>query len=624
MTNHAFQPARHVAESLAAGPAISADTVLRKFLVRWKVFAFCALAVPAVAVTLSHFVPPTYLSSAQILIRHQGGPDSLYSDIALNQTSMSGASIAEIVRSAPIGAHMIEAVGVQDEDIARSAAKVLFGKVAALIMPLFGRDAPDPSAAGDSRIKHLNLARELKPSIEAATLMMERSGGNVRDELIEVKLKSTNREKVAAMVNGLCEAYITEHKRRAREEILRASQTLGEQAAVVEAELERLQQSNSTGATAPAAEFAERVDTKPFASSLARTLSELELRVLQLKQTYTENAPAVVQAQAELDRTRSMLANQEATDAARETLNSIRKRQRQLVVAARIAESDQSNISIVERGLTPRKTKMTQVIRYGVPLVGGLGAGAFLGLIGVGLINLLDPKLYVAADLPTACGIPLVGVVPRDGTGPVAPSALTGLPHADARPALLQALSRLDVLAPETKSLLLVTSAENEAPSASLALQLSALLARSAAGPVLVVDANLEAPAFEPSPGDAGLRAVLSGRASPEAAIRPTALARLAYLGPGSAGTETADGGGSRASWSELLAYCRRHYTVTVVHAGGLLNSRAPAALAQSADLTLLVTRSGGSRKDTLGEARALLQSVGARILGAIHCGVRR
>ena len=70
MTHPSTDPARILADSLNADPAIFAETLLRKFLVRWKLFAACALLVPVFTVGVACIVPTTYKCTAQVLVRH--------------------------------------------------------------------------------------------------------------------------------------------------------------------------------------------------------------------------------------------------------------------------------------------------------------------------------------------------------------------------------------------------------------------------------------------------------------------------------------------------------------------------------------------------------------------------
>jgi uncharacterized protein involved in exopolysaccharide biosynthesis/Mrp family chromosome partitioning ATPase len=656
VTKSKIDPARLLADNLDASPEISVETIIKKFLVRWRLFVACALLVPLIAVGLSHLIPSTYKSSAQLLIRHQGGINMLYDDIAPTQISLTGATSAELMRSDPVASKMIEAVGVEDADIARPAYKVLFGKAAALIMPLLGREPSEADGSGNSKLKYIALADELKPSITATTLMVDRGGTALRDELIEVSIKSNSREKVAAMVNGLCEAFIAEYNQRSKNEILAAHQTLADQAARVEADLARLRASAPGEDTiALPAERATNADNKPLSSGLARKISELESQLVTLRQSFTDSSPEVIQVKTELERNRALLNNQEAIDAAGELLSTIRKKQRQLSLAVQLFESNQGNLSVVERGLTPRKSKITLVFRYGIPAVAGLVGGMFIGAVAILLLNLLDPRLLVASDVASAAGLPLLGVIPAGGLAAPDLNRAHELPVVAARPALSQTLAKFDLLPRESSRTVTVVSAENESSTAQVALQLSALLARDRDRRVVLVDANFDHPSISegasaalaprlaelmvrasdtrggdlavmeaPSSGkEFGVLDVLSGHSSVAKAARGTKLPRLSFIGTGRLDLRD-EAGSSLEKWSQFVAACHKEFDTVILHAGGLSNSREAGVLAKAAGRSVLVTNSRVSNKNSLKAAAALLAEIGAVALGVIHCDAKR
>ena len=624
MTTSRPDPARVIAASIDTTPSVSAETILKKFWVRWKLFTACALIVPAVAVGLGHLVPTNYKSSAQILIRHQGGGGVLYGDFITGFSTISGASTAEVMRSDPIVSQMVEAVGVEDADIARASYKVLFGYAAKLIMPLFGRDKEDAAVLANPKLKYTFLAKELKSSIEVTTLMMERSSSSARDELIEVNLKSTNPARIASMTNTLCEVYVAEVNRQAKSEILAARDELAKQASALQAEVTRLMASPEKAPDA-GVEISSAAEIRPVAAGMARTLSELELRLVELRQVYRENAPEVEKAARELERARALLGNQEAVDAANRRLSQLTKRMESLSFTARLHEAGQGPLSIVERALPPKKTKLILVMKYGVPAAGGLVAGIGIGLVAVFMLSLFDPRLFIAADVPAETGLPLLGVLPKPAVKAPAFAALADLPAAESRPALLQLLARLDVLPKEQSRVILICSAANEAASATVALQLSALLSRERESGVLLIDANFDRPVLSSAAEGAvegGLLDVLAGQVKLEQAQRPTKLPRLTFLAAGRPALRD-DVGSLREIWPRLLGEALKTNKVIVVHAGGLIDSRETAQFAREAGSTLIVTSRSVSKKPALKTAAALLASIGAPVAGVIHCDAK-
>ncbi len=496
MTTTSLDPARLLAASLDANPEISAESITQKFLVRWKLFTACTLIVPLIALWIASLIPSTYKSTAQMLIRVEGGTDALYNGISPPLVALTGATTAEIIRSTPIASQMIETVGVENADIARPAYKVLFGKAAALILPLLGREPEDHQLAANPKLKYIFLADELKPSIDATTLLMDHSTGNLRDEMVNINtVKANSREKVAAMVNGLCEVFIREYNLRSKNEIETAYKTLDDQATAAQADLDRLRSTPAGANVALPAERAADTNNNPLSSGLAHTVADLEAQLVVLRQTYTESAAEVVQAEAELKRDRALLAREEAIDATSELLGNIKTRQRQLLLAATLYQTSQSNLSIVERGLTPKKTKLTPILKYGIPGAGGLVGGMFIGAIAILMLNLLDPRLFVASDITPVSGLPLLGVIPNSGVG-LNFAQLNDLPLTGARPALLKALGKLDLLDRDPSRVIVVTQCRKRVvdshrrPSAGFTFG-----PQTGKQNVLLADANFDHPA---------------------------------------------------------------------------------------------------------------------------------
>ncbi len=625
MSIEKVDPAKWVAESLNSDPAASAEGLLQKFFVRWKLIVACAILAPAMALLLALSIPPVYKSSAQLLIRHQGGTQAIYTDFTPDLTSLSGASAAEVLRSEPVASKMIRQTGVQEADIARPAYKMLFRRIASVVVALSGKES-EPSPA-DSDLKYRELAKDMKPSIEATTLMVDRGSAMARDEIIDVTIKSTNRLLVAPMVNGLCQAFMAEYDQRIEKELAEANQLLDLQAKGITADLQKLNASADQPNPGTGTEFSDSLDNRPLASNLARNISDLEVRLVQLRQVYAASAPEVINAQKELTRARAILGNQQSIDSAETLLGSIRKKQRQLALAAELLRQNQSDISMVESGLTPRKSKAEGFIRFGAPIIGGFFGGLMIGVVGVLVLNLLDPRLLVATDVTTNSGLPLLGVIPSDSIGlPSSPAAVEKLPHLGARPALLQALGKFDVLAADASRIIVVTTAENEASSASVALQLAVLLARDRGAQVVLIDADFDRAQLTRALQDKaapGLLDALSGAVALAAVLRPTAQARLSFVGIGKAELRD-EVGSNREAWNAFLAGCERQNYLLVVSAGGLLTSREGAALAKKSSHPLLVTDRRLSKRTSLRRAAKLLSEISVPALGVIHCDVKR
>ncbi len=623
MSTSRIDPAKAIASSLDNQPEISARNVVEKLLLRWRFFAFCVIAVPVLALAVAHLVPPVYKASSQILIRHQGGPSSLYGEFAPAIIPMSGASASELMRSNPIVAEMVQSVGVRNDDIAQPAYKVALGKIASAIVGFFYRISEDDAAAADPKLKASVLANDLKTSIDVTTLMVDRGTSANRDEVLQITIKSTNREKVAAMANGVCDEFIRDYNHRSRVQTLAARDMLVEQARLLSASLSKVRDGQALG-DHPNLAWSDVANAKPLASSLAKTVSDLELQLVQLQSTFSKDAPQVVQLAAELSRMQTLLAGQEAADAAKEQLALINRKLRQVMLAEKLYETDQGNLTVVERAITPKKSKVAAVLRYAIPGVAGLVAGVVIGVIGIVMLNLLDPRIFAATDASSVSGLPLLGLVRGKSLPNPALTEITSLPVEGARAALFQVLSRLDLISREKSHVLVVTSPENESATASISCQLAALQARDRDSRVLLIDANFETPLFD-KVADAvtgpGLLDVLGGSTGDYAkAIRPTKLPRLFHIVTGSVQTRD-EMGATRERWKGLLDHARSQFAAVIVHAPGLLNSREGAIIAKASDRVVIVTARGASTKGALSESVSLLTGAGVSVIGVIHGG---
>jgi uncharacterized protein involved in exopolysaccharide biosynthesis len=610
-----IDPAQRLADSLENPPDISIRTLVDKFLLHWKLFAACTLVAPAIAVGLMALVPITYKASAQIVIEHAGGAYAVFGDAVPDWMPLSGATMAELVKSAPVVSRMIKTVGVVDADIARPAYKVLLGRVMALVMPLFGRESADARLQADPDLKYRILADDLKPSIDATTLLIDRGGGMLHDEVVEINLKANTREKVAAMVNGLCAALIAETDLRRRTDLQAAAKVLDEQAASVAADLE--QRRANPAAYARAAD----ADNEPLAAGLARSISDLDVQLATLRQTFADSAPEVTRVRGALAQAREQLARQETIDATTEQLGQIRRRQRQIQLALQLVGRGEDGLTVAETALTPKKTKLVALMHFGLPAAAGLIGGMFVGGLAVLLLNLLDPRLFVAADVEPASSLRVLGCFPAEAEPLPAFERWASLPHPGARPVLLQVLGRREALGGDATRVLAVTSALNESASGTVALQLAALLARDHCGRVLLVDANADRPSLAAA-ASAPHRTAPGDRTSADAPagvlVRPPGPNDL-VIGAGRleirGGSAPLGSAGRRA-----FAAAPPEYAAIVLHLPGLLNSRDAAALAKGADHVLVVSSRKRTRKDRLREAADLLTELEARVLGLVHC----
>jgi capsular exopolysaccharide synthesis family protein len=164
-----------------------------------------------------------------------------------------------------------------------------------------------------------------------------------------------------------------------------------------------------------------------------------------------------------------------------------------------------------------------------------------------------------------------------------------------------------------------VTAAQTGDGVSTTALNLAMTMARTGR-PAAVVDANLRAPVLHKAFGLAlapGLAEVLMGRAELKAATVPTRVPNVSLLPAGGAGTP-AQALLSQPGLKEVFDLLRARFDLVVVDTPPILQYPDTLHIAKCVDAVLQVVSSQGASRRDQQETRALLDRVGAPVLGTV------
>ena len=233
--------------------------------------------------------------------------------------------------------------------------------------------------------------------------------------------------------------------------------------------------------------------------------------------------------------------------------------------------------------------------------------------------------VYTPADLGCGLGLRVFGTLPKArvavrrrlvGVGP-APGDAGHRQLSEAvdavRTQLMHEADRLGL------RVILVTSAASQEGKTALASQLAISLAR-AWRRTLLIDGDLRRPAAHRIfnlPAEPGFSEMLRGEASLDAVTHATPVSRLWAIPAGHLDDHALQAL-AQEGLGALLATAKAQYDFVIVDAPPVLPVADALMLAQHVDGVLLSVLLGASRLPLLDAARGRLQSVGARVLGAV------
>lgn len=417
----------------------------------------------------------------------------------------------------------------------------------------------------------------------------------------------------------------------------------------------------------------EALDAIPevMENDLVRQIKRMEVdlynRISEYAGKYGANHPKMVAAKAELrelakrkqqevDRVVSVLGNEYQLALAREeTLGKALDEQRRenleqgrkavrLTVLQRQAESTRHMYDLLIKRF--KETSLTEEMRHGnVRVVDpaempaapvkpdkrrNMLLAVALGLMaGVGLcffIEYLDNSFKLPDEIKSHLGIPYLGPIPA--MAPPKTPAESLVVHHEAKSAAAEAFRGLRTGLQFSSSarpprVILVTSAERAEGKTFVACNLALTLARGGAR-VAVVDGDLHKPKVQRVLGlarDQGLAAVLAGACDVDAALVPTAHENLYAVGCGPLSPNPSELlAGKR--FRQLIEALQKKVHYVVIDSPPLAAVNDAAQIAAVADGVVLVVKAGDTPRPVVRNAVEQLQTVRARILGAVLNGV--
>ncbi len=326
---------------------------------------------------------------------------------------------------------------------------------------------------------------------------------------------------------------------------------------------------------------------------------------------------------------------------------------RQIKETSLAVESNASNVSIVDYAVVPNSASYPN---KKLVLLLGAGLGCLLGIALAFLLDHLDNTVRTPEQLSALLRIPTLGVVPsfgseRDptkliaasGAGPSA-SKPNVTPPSSSPPATTAPNEETAVIYyKEPKSLaseayrtirtgillsqagepprtILVTSAQSSEGKTTSSVNLAACLA-SAGGRVVLVDADLRRPSvhrqvlFEPT--KPGLVEVLTGQASLQEAYVSDLARRVTFIAAGKIPPNPAELLGS-LEMASVVDRLSEEFDYVIIDSPPVLPVADSVVLSRFVDGVVLVIKGAMTPRKVVADAKARLEAVGARFLGAV------
>jgi succinoglycan biosynthesis transport protein ExoP len=291
-----------------------------------------------------------------------------------------------------------------------------------------------------------------------------------------------------------------------------------------------------------------------------------------------------------------------------------------------------SNIRVVDAAEVPKRPVKPRVLL-------NLALGVILGLgLGIGLAffqEYLDNTLKTPAEVETLLRLPSLGVLPAfalNGAGEAREAELVSIasgkrepsvPAIQTNPAVVEAFRslRTSILlsANPVPRMILITSALPGEGKTTTAVNLGATLASLGSSRVVIVDCDMRKPACHRSTGvknSPGLVQCLTGHVELAQAVLPVpGVANLSVIPCGPIPPNPAEVLSSPLA-GDLLRRLRSEFEYVLVDSPPLLSVADSRILSTLTDAVVLVVRAYTTPYDVVRNARALLYSAGARILG--------
>lgn len=606
---------------------VSLRTLVTKLFMRPKLFLICALVPPIMALLFTSLVPTEWRASTKILIRYSSTESPFLKGlIPDNRLLLSGSSSAELLKSTPTIAMMVDKVGVKGEDVYQKPMSVVTSKISAWF-----KSTPAASDADSASSNTAGIASAIKASLEGSASSSAKSSGveilektsqvpdsMKGDELLSLEIRAFNREKVADMANGLANAFIDEYYRISAEDAHKSYLFLSDLVAQAEANAKAIENSSETNLALNAIPLAGVLEQtrqdSPFLANMSRQMTEMETTLNQTQQIYSSGSPKVVHLRNEISQLKQAIKKQERLDSSKQVLEQLKVRKYQAYNTENLYKNRLIPISIVEPASTPGASKSKVIMKY--VLSGGIALvlGTILGVSLVVLLNLTDPRLYLREDVQKLSHLPILSTLASlqkpypiqlpfnhlllnpsldsDLLRILAYLSSTGRSVANAN-------SKPSELASNTATTILLTSPTQGAGVSFLSLALASALSKNSKNSVLLIDANFNDKQLSHhlnTGNAAGMVESILDNAPLANFIFPHTKLHLDFIPAGDIHLRNGLGFYTEHI-KQGLAQEQSHYDFIIIDSGAVLTSNEALMFGSIADHCLMILSAGFSRK---------------------------
>lgn len=615
---------------------VSMRELLTRISIRHKIF-WSSLIIPVVlALLFTALIPTTWSASVQILLRYSSTESPfLQGLIPESRKVLSGGSSAEILRGIPTLVKTIREQQIEDEDIYKESTKVLGGYISGFVERFFPSSLPpglpgiDPKTLllaksfQDSLSNKTSFGNSKKQSVEILKKTSQLSVSEQGDELISVKVRSFNRQKVAAMANGLASAFIEEYYKHSAEESHRAYEFLNTMVKKAERDVAALQNGSDSSGEVPLLEAGngDAGRSSPLLDNMSRELAKLQNELIRAEGVYVPGSDAVRLLRYQVQRARTEITHRERIENAKEVLEQLKLRRYQALNTAEMYKNHLIPISVAEPAFTPKKSLSKVLVRYLIAGGVGLVLGFMLALGLVIVLDVIDPYLRTSWQTKRL-GVPVITSLPELGEDSLNPVEVVNRSELSVVNGLLQLLGKM-VHAKKVASggrVVVLSSAQQGEGKTLFSLALANALIQSKHHKVLLIDAELH---------NAGLTNMLELSGTPgfiDSMIDlegvENRIVKGAYLDCDVLAAGNLELRNRMGFYSEELAgnisRLRELYDFIIIDTASILSSNEALICGQLADSVLLVTSMGQSRKRMVQIALQRMMDVGAEPEGAI------
>jgi len=606
----------------------SVREIIYRLFFRLRLFLFCSLMIPLIALLMIHQIPPTYKVTSKIIIKHNDSVTPFFNEIATSRKQIiSGQSTVEIIRSLPICEKVVEKLKLKSSDMAKPAYKILLFHLARIYYFIKGDEVEKTENSSNQGVNNalLRLAEDFKNTITPRIIQQGRDSIRVQDEMIEIEVKSFNRAKVALITNTLSNEFIDEFYRIYEDEATQAYDYLTKQ---IEVTRKQINFDSKSGAKLFEKEWSERnINSNPIITRIAKQIAELEKELFKLQNVYASDSPEVKKAKAELDEAIKRLTNHKATESAEAILNILTEKRRTAYMTLQLYTNRLIPISIVEKAVTPKKSSLIIAARYGI--VGGLGmvTGVFTGFILVMFFSALDNRLFTPWDIERYSNLEVIGSIQKSDKISRRSLSFEFIPVESADNAVMNMLGMLDLMSSKRGKILLITSPVSSEGKTTVALQSAIALARDKRAKTLLIDANFKNPDLSRSHiaqneesteySQKGMVDVLVGDVLIGDVITSVNMNNFDIVLAGTNQTRE-QVGFYKKSLKKAFEELRDKYDLIVIDSPGLLSSVDAALFASEADSVVLVIKAGTTRLETVKNATSILERLDIKAVSAI------